>query len=91
MIKHHQFAIRNFNFIKPFTSSVSKFYVDNTIELSNSLSKKDQKEFPFDVRKINWNECMETYVLGVKKYLLKENCSEEAIRKGQQKMKRLKI
>jgi hypothetical protein len=65
-----------------------KFHNDNAQKLAVSLSKSDQKEFPFDMRTINWKECTENYVLGVKKNLLNEDCSAEAIKKGQQKIKR---
>lgn len=88
MVKHHQYAEKNFGFIKPFANTRSCFYVDNALKLSESLTESDQKEFPFDIRKVNWREGVESYVLGVKKYLLKEDCSAEAIRKGQLKMQR---
>lgn len=74
--------------MKPFVNEYSCFRVDNSQKLAQSLSKSDQKEFPFDVREINWRKSMEFYTLGIKKFLLKEDCSENAIRKGQIKMRR---
>lgn len=88
MVKHYQYATKNFDVIKPFACTAQKFYVDNAEKLFNSLSKSDQEKFPFDIRSVNWKDAMDSYVLGVKKYLLKEDCSQEAIRKGQEKIKR---
>jgi fatty acyl-CoA reductase len=88
MVKHHQYAKKNFTFLKPFTSTYSNFSNENSQKLAKSLKESEKKEFPFDVRTIDWRSAMESYVLGVKKYLLKEDCSDEALIKGRQKMKR---
>lgn len=65
-----------------------RFHNVRTQKLAASLSPSDQNEFPFDMKKINWKECLDNYCLGVKKYLLKEDCSAEAIKKGQLKLNR---
>lgn len=42
--------------------------------------------FNFDVRQLNWLEYIENYVLGVKKYLLKEDMA--GVPKAKQHLKR---
>jgi hypothetical protein len=53
------------------------------------LEKKcseDRSTYDFDVRKINWESYMESYVSGVRKYLLKEDSSTLNFRKSNLKM-----
>lgn len=64
------------------------FHNENAQKLAESLSKSDQEKFPFDMKLINWKECSENFVIGMKKYLLNEDCSEEAINKGRKKMQK---
>ncbi|KAI2564986.1 fatty acyl-CoA reductase 2 [Homo sapiens] len=52
------------------------------------MSPEDQRVFNFDVRQLNWLEYIENYVLGVKKYLLKEDMA--GIPKAKQRLKRLR-
>lgn len=44
----------------------------NVQSLNLSLSSKDRAEFPFDVTLIDWEAYINNYVLGVRKFLLKE-------------------
>lgn len=62
--------------------------IDNTESMRKSLSKADQKEFPFDLRTINWKTCCENYMFGIKKYLLKEDCSAEALTRARKRIQR---
>lgn len=55
-----------------------KFFSENPQKLINSMSKHDQTIFPFDVRKINLEKYMEEYVLGIRKFILKEDQSAQA-------------
>lgn len=52
------------------------------------MSKHDQAIFPFDVRKINLVKYIEDYILGIRKFILKEDQSAEALevaRRGMEK------
>ncbi|XP_021546438.1 fatty acyl-CoA reductase 2 isoform X2 [Neomonachus schauinslandi] len=60
----------------------------NTEMLMSELSPEDQRVFNFDVRQLNWLEYIENYVLGVKKYLLKEDMA--GIPEAKQHLKRLR-
>jgi hypothetical protein len=88
MMKLNKKQEENYDQIKIFLTT--PYHFDNTKaqKLSESLSEIDKKEFPFDMKAINWKTCADSYVLGVKKFLMKEDCSAEAIRKGQQKIQR---
>nr|XP_058138975.1 fatty acyl-CoA reductase 2 isoform X2 [Dasypus novemcinctus]XP_058138976.1 fatty acyl-CoA reductase 2 isoform X2 [Dasypus novemcinctus] len=60
----------------------------NTEMLMSEMSPEDQRVFNFDVRKLNWLEYTENYVLGIKKYLLKEDMA--GIPEAKQHLKRLR-
>ncbi|XP_045410064.1 fatty acyl-CoA reductase 2 isoform X2 [Lemur catta] len=60
----------------------------NTEMLMSELSPEDQRVFNFDVRQLNWLEYIENYVLGIKKYLLKEDMA--GIPEAKQHLKRLR-
>jgi fatty acyl-CoA reductase len=54
--------------------------------LLEKMSTEDRSAYNFDVRKINWESYMESYVLGVRKYLLKEDSSTLDLRRSNLKM-----
>jgi Male sterility protein len=65
-----------------------QFHSKNPRTLMNMMSESDRKIFPFDVRAINWKECIEDYVYGVRKYLGKQSDSPEALLKGRKRILR---
>lgn len=70
------------------TNKQYKFYSENPQKLIDSMSKSDREVFPFDVRKINLEKYIEDYILGIRRFLLKEDQSSEALevaRKGMQR------
>lgn len=58
-----------------FTKNEWIYRTENFQALNEKLSPDDKRRFIIDVRKINWPEYMENYVLGVRHYLLKEDPS----------------
>jgi len=58
------------------------FISRNPAFLLEKMSAEDTSTFNFDVRKINWESYMESYVLGVRKYLLKEDSSTLNLRRS---------
>lgn len=49
------------------------FADDNRLTMIRDfMNEKDRQLFDFDISKLNWNECVEGYVLGARKFLLKE-------------------
>nr|KAF6452325.1 fatty acyl-CoA reductase 2 [Molossus molossus] len=61
---------------------------DNTEMLMSTLTPEDQRIFNFDVRQLNWLDYIENYVLGIKKYLLKEDMA--GVPEAKQHLKRLR-
>lgn len=60
-------------FLEYFTTTEWNFTCDNIMALMEQQSPKDREVFNFDVRPIEWLPYLEDYVLGVRKYILKEN------------------
>ena len=55
----------------PYAETKSKFMTDNTKELWESLHPEDQRDFNFDISRLDWrNYIQEVYIPGVKRYLL---------------------
>ncbi|XP_067131244.1 fatty acyl-CoA reductase 1-like [Centruroides vittatus] len=49
------------------------FRTDNVKKLFNSMSTEDKQNFNFDISKLSWNKYLENYVLGTRRYVLKED------------------
>lgn len=62
------------------------FQSKNPDKLMKMMSQNDREIFPFDVRTINWSECIESYVYGVRKFLCKQDESKEALIQRQKRM-----
>lgn len=58
-----------------FTTHQWKFHGHNAQALLDALSEEDRQQFQFDVRSIMWEEYVETYVLGFRQFLFKQNPS----------------
>jgi len=58
-----------------FTTHQWRFVSDNPIRLLEHLSDSDRRTFDFDVRNINWNTYIETYILGARRFILKDDLS----------------
>lgn len=52
-----------------------RFVSENPIRLLDYLSESDRRIFYFDVRQIDWNSYIETYVSGARRYILKDDPS----------------
>lgn len=56
-----------------FTTKEFIFSNDNMISVWRSLSSEDKATFNFDIFAIDWKSYIETYVLGARAYILKED------------------
>ncbi|PIC16340.1 hypothetical protein B9Z55_022980 [Caenorhabditis nigoni] len=56
-----------------FTTRGWSFNANGMPELYDRMTPEDQKEYNFDVRQVNWDSYLFDYVMGIKKFLLKEN------------------
>lgn len=50
-----------------------KFVNVNAIRLMEKMSAEDRRVFCFDVRDISWNDYIQTYVRGTRRFLLKDD------------------
>ncbi|XP_030856595.2 fatty acyl-CoA reductase 2 isoform X1 [Gorilla gorilla gorilla] len=80
--------LRTVSMLEYFINRSWEWSTYNTEMLMSELSPEDQRVFNFDVRQLNWLEYIENYVLGVKKYLLKEDMA--GIPEAKQRLKRLR-
>uniref|UniRef100_D4A9Z0 Fatty acyl-CoA reductase n=3 Tax=Rattus norvegicus TaxID=10116 RepID=D4A9Z0_RAT len=88
MLKLMNRLLKTISMLEYFINHSWEWSTNNTEMLLSELSPEDQRVFNFDVRQLNWLEYIENYVLGVKKYLLKEDLA--GIPKAKQHLKRLR-
>lgn len=74
-------------YLQYFTTKEWIFYCRNLIQLRDSLTPKDRQIFSFDIRPVEWTPYLESYVLGVRKFILKE--SESSLPAARRKLWRL--
>nr|XP_022899728.1 putative fatty acyl-CoA reductase CG5065 [Onthophagus taurus]XP_022899729.1 putative fatty acyl-CoA reductase CG5065 [Onthophagus taurus] len=70
-----------------FTTHEWQFEDNNVRTLTMAMSDSDRKEFCFDVSQINWEEYIENYVLGIRKFIFKEDL--DTLPKARKHMARL--
>ncbi|KAJ8978354.1 hypothetical protein NQ317_002663 [Molorchus minor] len=58
-----------------FTTQEWRFEDENVRQLVTTLSEADSAEFSFDVAKIDWENYIENYVLGIRKFIFKEDAA----------------
>lgn len=58
-----------------FTTKEWHFDDENVRLLNQSLNEKDRIEFCFDVSKVDWERYVEDYVLGIRRFIFKEESS----------------
>jgi len=72
--------------LKDFTSKQWKFNYDNRLFLLNELmNEEDRRLFNFDTRPLKWDKFLGDYVLGVRKFMLKE--SMDSLEKARSNLK----
>lgn len=80
--------LKTVSVLEYFATQSWEWSTSNTEMLLAELGPEDQQVFNFDVRKVDWVEYFENYVLGVKQYLLKEDMSR--IPKAKEHLKKLR-
>ena len=58
-----------------YTTKEWLFWSRNPVQLMDKMSDEDRDIFYFDVRQINWHSYIKDYVVGIRKYLLKDDLS----------------
>lgn len=72
-----------------FTTHQWEFDDENVRKLSTTLNEYDKKEFCFDVAKIDWEVYLEDYILGIRRFIFKEETS--SIPKARRQISKLYI
>lgn len=64
-----------------------KFHADNMKELMQFINEsEDCKNFDVDIRKMDWDKYLHQYMLGIRKYILKDN--EDTLNKARSRLSR---
>ncbi|XP_022646381.1 fatty acyl-CoA reductase 1-like isoform X2 [Varroa jacobsoni] len=67
---------RAMHILEYFTTHEWEFSIDNVHNLLDHIKHpKDREDFDFDIRPMDWLSFLEQYILGVRKYVLKEDPS----------------
>ncbi|XP_078578216.1 fatty acyl-CoA reductase 1-like [Branchiostoma floridae x Branchiostoma japonicum] len=74
-----------------FTSHHWEWSHDNADALMAKMGEEDKKIFKFDCRGLHWPTYMENYVLGIKKYVLKEDMDQLPIASTSEQARKLKL
>lgn len=74
-------------YLQYFTTKEWTFKSRNLIHLRDIQTPKDREIFNFDVRTVEWEPYLESYVLGVRKFILQEN--ESSLPAARRKLWRL--
>lgn len=69
----HRKLCRELRKLEYFALHEWQFLDYNVRLLSRLLSEEDRNEFTFDVTQINWQNYVDAYILGIRKYILKES------------------
>lgn len=72
LIRTYRKLFKAVDMLEYFTARGWHFQSQMILNLLSDLSPKDKQTFDIDVTHINWHEYLEAYIIGVKKYILKE-------------------
>lgn len=77
MLNIHNKMTKAIRCLEYFATHEWTFENDNVIALQSKMSQVDQNLFNFDIRAVKWDDYIEQYVIGTRKFVLKE--SDETI------------
>ncbi|XP_015788751.1 putative fatty acyl-CoA reductase CG5065 [Tetranychus urticae] len=87
MVKIYEKLHRASKALEFFTTRQWRFKVDNVLMLCDQLRGVDKQLFHFDIRDLHWPTYWEDYILGIRKYVLKEeNSTLPSARKNLQRL-----
>ena len=68
-------SLQYMNVVNHFTVMGWMYHDKNLRSLLGKLTPGDRDIFNFDIKQVNWNEYLESCVMGVRQYLLKDDLS----------------
>lgn len=75
MVKIQQRLSKAIKCLQFFTTSEWRFNNDNVQHLLSELTPVDRKVFDFGIADLDWDAYLNTYVLGTRRFILKEDPS----------------
>ncbi|XP_057366398.1 putative fatty acyl-CoA reductase CG5065 [Daphnia carinata] len=75
LVRLYDKAHRAMSCLNYFTTHEWRFISENPIHLLEKMSPEDRRIFYFDVRTIDWASYLETYALGTRRFILKDDPS----------------
>ncbi|XP_046643602.1 putative fatty acyl-CoA reductase CG5065 [Daphnia pulicaria] len=75
MVKLYERVFRAISNLGFFNSHQWQFVSENSLTIQSKMSTADRKIFDFDVRQLNWRSYFETYVQGIRLFILKDDPS----------------
>ncbi|XP_069702736.1 putative fatty acyl-CoA reductase CG5065 [Periplaneta americana] len=75
MVRLHKKVNQAVSCLQFFTTHEWQFTNDNVVRLLSHLNPHDRKTFNFDIKAVDWRSYFEHYVLGTRKFILKEDVS----------------
>uniref|UniRef100_H2Y509 Fatty acyl-CoA reductase C-terminal domain-containing protein n=1 Tax=Ciona savignyi TaxID=51511 RepID=H2Y509_CIOSA len=73
MVKLNRKLTTGMDVMEYFFTNEWRWKQTNTTRLRQSLAARDQKNFNFDARSFSWSDQIRNYVIGTRKYLVKED------------------
>jgi fatty acyl-CoA reductase len=87
MVRLYEKLHRAVKALEWFTTREWKFGTNNVLMLIDQLKGVDKEAFHFDIRQLHWPTYWEDYVIGIRKYILKEENS--SLPKARSNLKRM--
>uniref|UniRef100_A0A0P6D5V9 Fatty acyl-CoA reductase n=1 Tax=Daphnia magna TaxID=35525 RepID=A0A0P6D5V9_9CRUS len=75
MVKLYERVFKATSSLGFFNSHQWQFVSENSLKIRSQMSTSDQHAFDFDVRHLNWRTYFETYVQGIRQFILKDDPS----------------
>ncbi|XP_067132590.1 putative fatty acyl-CoA reductase CG5065 [Centruroides vittatus] len=75
MVNVYEKFHKTVNVLEYFCNREWKFYSNNMEKLIETMSSEDKQNFDFDISKLNWDDYLDEYVLGIRRFVLKEDDS----------------
>ncbi|KAH7954274.1 hypothetical protein HPB49_017127 [Dermacentor silvarum] len=75
-VRHYQNLRKAMDSLQYFTTHGWLFRSNNAVALAQELSATDAQLFNFDVRSLEWTPYLESYMLGIRKYMFKAEDSK---------------
>ncbi|XP_042906531.1 fatty acyl-CoA reductase 1 isoform X1 [Parasteatoda tepidariorum] len=88
-VRNYQRIHKVLNFLQHYTMNEFRFKTGNMSILIESVHDTDRSTFPIDQNLLNWRQYLEDYVLGVRRFFLKED--DSSLLQAQKRLARVQM